>query len=46
LKKLKRMGIDKYVGIGNKGNAWACNFSGLVSFVNGANNIFNQKVKI
>ena len=40
------MGIDKYIGIGNKGNARACNFSGLVSFGNGVNNIFNMKVKI
>ena len=40
------MSIVKYVGIGNKDNAWACNFSGSVSFGNGANNIFNIKVKI
>ena len=40
------MGIDKYVWIDNKDNAWACNFSGLVSFVNVANNIINQKLRI
>ena len=39
------MGIDKYARIGNKDNAWACKFSGLVSVGNGANNIFNIKVK-
>ena len=40
------MGIDKYIGIGNKGNAWACNFNGLVPFGNGVNNNFKMKVKI
>ena len=40
------MGIDKYLGIGNKDNAWACNVIGSVFFGNGANYIFNIKVKI
>jgi len=40
------MGIDKYMGIHNKDNAWACNSGGLISFDNGANNNFNSKVKI
>ena len=40
------MGIVKYIGIFNKGNTWVCNFRGLVSFGNGANNNFKMKVKI
>ena len=40
------MGIDKYIGTGNKGNACAYNFSCLVSFADGANNIFNMIIKI
>ena len=40
------MGIDKYIGICNKDKAWEFNFTGLVSFGNDANNIFNLKVKI
>ena len=40
------MGIRKHEWINIKDNALACNSSSLISFGNGANNNFNEKVKI
>ena len=40
------MVIGKHEWINIKDNAWACNSSSLISFGNGANNNFNEKVKI